>query len=201
MEVTRNNAAAMAAVTYRNNAYDVNVRAEREEKPKEQGKEEEGTTAPVSALTAANNPEVRELQARDIEVRAHESAHLSAGGGVVTGGASFSYQRGPDGKLYAIGGEVPIDAGEGTTPDETISKAQRIRTAALAPADPSPQDYKVAAMATVMEQNARVERMRELQSQIEGRRAYRENGLSIAGPLMPESAVNAPAANGEVLAS
>lgn len=193
----------MAAVIYRNQSNPYGT----EKAPKngaEETQEGEGSsTAPSrqKASTSSDTPEVRELQARDIEVRAHESAHLAAGGGVVTGGASFSYQRGPDGRLYAIGGEVPIDAGEGTTPDETISKAQRIRTAAMAPADPSPQDYKVAAMATMMEQNARVERMRELQSEIEGRRIYRENGLSIAGPLLPDSAVNASIANGETLAS
>lgn len=160
-------------------------------------KEEEGGNATQKEKSVAQerpgvtDPKVLELQAIDTHVRAHESAHLSAGGGVVTGGASFSYERGPDGKMYAVAGEVPIDTGKGSTPEETISKAQRIRTAALAPSDPSPQDYKVAAMATMMEQTARIEKMRELQSQLEGIRRYSENSLAplgISGEPEPSTA-------------
>jgi hypothetical protein len=88
-------------------------------------------------------------------------AHLSAGSGVVTGGPSFGYRRGPDGQNYAVSGEVPIDASPGRTPEETIAKAQAIRSAALAPADPSPQDRAVAARASQMEATARAELARQ----------------------------------------
>ena len=54
---------------------------------------------------------------------------------------------GPDGKRYIAGGEVPIDMSSGTTPEETIAKMSQVRRAALAPADPSPQDNAVAAAA------------------------------------------------------
>ncbi len=134
---------------------------------------------PQSGEAALNDPKVKELQAIDTAVRAHEAAHMAAGGGVVTGGASFSYARGPDGKMYAVGGEVPIDASEGSNPEETISKAQRIRAAALAPSDPSPQDYKVAATAIMMEQNARIEQMRQLQAELEGPKQYEENRIGL----------------------
>jgi hypothetical protein len=129
------------------------------------------------AGTVADQRVVRKLQAVDSDVRAHEAAHLAAGGGVVTGGANFSYTRGPDGRMYATGGEVPIDTGKESTPEGTIAKAQRIRTAALAPADPSPQDYRVAAMAVIMEQDARLEKMRELQAQLQGRERYAGEAL------------------------
>ena len=76
---------------------------------------------------------VARLQARDREVRQHEQAHLAAAGGLAVSGASYSYQRGPDGKNYAIGGEVGIDVSPGSTPEETLAKAERIRAAALAP--------------------------------------------------------------------
>ncbi|WP_457594651.1 putative metalloprotease CJM1_0395 family protein [Hydrogenimonas sp.] len=99
---------------------------------------------------------VAKLQARDSEVRAHEAAHLAAAGGIASGGASFSYQRGPDGKMYAIGGEVPISASGGGSPREKIKIMRQVAAAAMAPADPSPQDYAVAA-------NARSEEMRALQ--------------------------------------
>ena len=94
---------------------------------------------------------------RDRKVRAHEQAHISAGANLVRGGASYSYQTGPDDRRYAVGGEVSIDASPGRTPEETISKAERIRAAALAPADPSAQDRGVAAQAGLMEAEARIE--------------------------------------------
>lgn len=96
------------------------------------------------------------LRNRDQEVRRHEQAHLSAAGGLATGGANFSYQTGPDGKRYAVGGEVNIDTSPVSgDPNATIRKAQQIRRAALAPADPSSQDRAVAASASVMEMKAR----------------------------------------------
>ncbi|MES2048753.1 MAG: putative metalloprotease CJM1_0395 family protein [Pseudomonadota bacterium] len=97
---------------------------------------------------------VRSLQARDQQVRAHEQAHLAASGGLATSGASYTYQKGPDGVSYAIGGEVTIDVSGGSTPEETIARAAKIRAAALAPADPSGQDRAVAAAASQMEQRA-----------------------------------------------
>jgi len=104
------------------------------------------------------NQITQKLRARDREVRAHEAAHLAAGRPYVTGGPSFTYQRGPDGRSYAIGGEVQLDASEiADDPDATLSKADTVRRAALAPADPSPQDLRVAADATQMAAQARLE--------------------------------------------
>jgi len=101
--------------------------------------------------------ELQQLQQRDREVRAHEMAHVAAGAGLVTRGASYSYQTGPDGQRYAIGGEVGIDTSPGRTPEETLVKAEQVRAAALAPADPSPQDRQVASQATRMAMDARME--------------------------------------------
>lgn len=42
-------------------------------------------------------------------MRAHEQAHKTAAGGLAQGGATFEYQTGPDGKQYAVSGEVKID--------------------------------------------------------------------------------------------
>ena len=101
-------------------------------------------------LDPKQQEEVKDLEARDREVRTHEAAHQAAAGGL-GGGASFEYETGPDGKSYAIGGEVPIDMSAGRTPEETIRRARQVRAAALAPADPSPQDMAVAAAASQME--------------------------------------------------
>lgn len=105
---------------------------------------------------------VQELRARDREVRAHENAHKAAAGGYATGGPTYTYQTGPDGKRYAIGGEVQIDTSEvPNDPEATIRKAQIIRRAALAPAEPSGQDQKVASQARVIENRARQELAKE----------------------------------------
>lgn len=109
------------------------------------------------ALTPDQLRQVEQLKARDRTVRAHEQAHQAAAGGLATGGANYTYQRGPDGVDYAIGGEVKISLREGRTPEETIVNAQTIRAAALAPADPSAQDRAVATAATQMEARAQSE--------------------------------------------
>ena len=121
-------------------------------KPKQPGQPE---------LSEEETATVRKLKARDTQVRAHEAAHLAAAGGLAVSGASFSFQRGPDGVNYAIGGEVSIDVSPGRTPSETISRARTIQAAALAPADPSGQDLAVAAQARQMEQQARTELARQ----------------------------------------
>ncbi len=109
---------------------------------------------PVSELTEEELAMVEELKARDAEVRAHELAHLASAGGLA-GAPVFSYQTGPDGRRYAIGGSVSIDTSSEGSPEETIAKAQRIRSAALAPGDPSAADRAVAARAARMESQAR----------------------------------------------
>ncbi|WP_238551813.1 putative metalloprotease CJM1_0395 family protein [Candidatus Symbiobacter mobilis] len=108
-------------------------------------------------LSEADLAQLTKLQSRDTQVRQHEAAHLAAAGGLALSGASFSFQRGPDGAYYAIGGEVSIDVSPGRTPEETADRARRIRTAALAPADPSSTDVAVAAKAQQMELQARAE--------------------------------------------
>jgi hypothetical protein len=99
-------------------------------------------------LTEEQQEQVKELKDRDREVRAHEQAHLAAAGGHARGGPSYEYQRGPDGQRYAVGGHVNIDtAPVPNDPEATIRKAQTIRNAANAPAEPSSQDRSVAAQA------------------------------------------------------
>jgi SprA family protein len=102
--------------------------------------------------------QIQKLKTRDRVVRAHEAAHLAAGAGIVKGGATFSFQRGPDGVQYAIGGEVQIDASKvAGDPQATAQKADRIRAAALAPVQPSSTDQAVAARAAQMAVEARAE--------------------------------------------
>lgn len=108
-------------------------------------------------LSDAELRKISKLKARDREVRAHEAAHVAVGGSVVRSGARLSYTRGPDGVQYATGGEVSIDTSKASTPEATLAKAERIRRAALAPAQPSAQDMSVAAQAARMAMQARQE--------------------------------------------
>ena len=95
----------------------------------------------------AEQREIRELQARDQEVRAHEQAHAIVGGRYASA-PNYDYQQGPDGKRYAVGGEVQIDlAPVPGDPAATVQKMQQVKAAALAPAEPSAADRSIAAEA------------------------------------------------------
>ncbi len=127
--------------------------------PKEQGGREKTNG---QGLTPKEQEIVRELEKRDREVRAHEQAHMAAGTGNIVQGADYSYQRGPDGQRYAVGGDVQIDVSPVPgDPEATIEKAEEIYKAALAPARPSAQDRQVAAQAMQMKAEARAEQLRE----------------------------------------
>ena len=109
-------------------------------------------------LTEEEQKQIDELKARDREVKTHEQAHIAAGGSYVKGGATYDYQTGPDGKQYAVGGSVNIDTSPvDGDPEATIAKAQVVIKAALAPAEPSGQDQKVASAARQMMSEARKE--------------------------------------------
>ena len=109
-------------------------------------------------LSPEAQAQLRKLQQRDREVRAHESAHLSAAGQHAVGGAQYQYQKGPDGRMYAIGGHVSIDTSSVPgDPEETERKADQVRRAALAPGEPSAQDSQIAAQAARMSAEARTE--------------------------------------------
>jgi hypothetical protein len=101
--------------------------------------------------------QISQLSARDREVRAHEQAH-SAVGGKYAGAPSYTFTRGPDGRSYAVGGEVSIDVGAiANDPAATIRKMEQVQRAALAPAEPSSQDRSIAARAQVLAAQARTE--------------------------------------------
>ena len=105
--------------------------------------------------------QVQDLIERDQEVRTHEQAHQSAGGEYASS-PTYQFTQGPDGKRYATGGEVQIDTSAVPgDPAATIAKMQQIRSAALAPAEPSAQDLAVARSAAASEAKARKELMAE----------------------------------------
>lgn len=136
-----------------------------DEKKKEDSKEE---------LSPDEERLVRDLSSRDAEVKTHEAAHQAAGGGM-TGAASYTYQQGPDGKMYAIGGEVSISVPTGSTPDETIANARQAMASAMAPGDPSSADFSVASSARAMEMRAQQEKNKTMQEELKADKGYKEN--------------------------
>ena len=136
--------------------------------------------------------EIRDLSARDREVRAHEQAHATVGG-QYAGAPSYEYQRGPNGVRYAVAGEVPIDVSPEATPEETIQKALIVQRAALAPAEPSAQDRKVAAQAAQLRAQAQQElaaQRREETSSNNETQAAEDEDTAVDTNTLPDSSTN-----------
>mgnify|MGYP001773546919 CR=1 FL=1 len=116
---------------------------------------------------------IEKLKLREKQVIMHEMAHKAVGG-QYAGAVHYSYTQGPDGRNYITGGEVSIDVSPEADPEETIRKMQIVRAAALAPADPSPQDLAVAQRATALEMKTRMELAQKRYA--EGERSLQKTG-------------------------
>lgn len=100
--------------------------------------------------------EIKQLMQTDKEIRVHEQAHKAVGGSLA-GPISYEYTTGPDDKQYAVAGEVPINTPQVEDKDEMLTILEKVRQAALAPAQPSAQDLRVAANASAQIQQLRGE--------------------------------------------
>ena len=147
-------------------------KAEKAKELQEKKTQEQKKSSSPTELSEDEKRLVKDLQARDSEVKTHESAHQAAGGGM-TGAASFTYQIGPDGKMYAIGGEVSISTPSSSSPEEAIKNARTLAAAAMAAGDPSPQDFAVAASARVMEMKAQQQLNKDTQEKLTGQETYK----------------------------
>lgn len=146
------------------------------------------STGTASAnLSREEQDQVRELQQTDQEIRMHEQAHKTAGG-PYAGAIRLDYTTGPDGRRYATAGEVPIDASPVRgDPEATITKMEVVKRAALAPADPSPQDRAVAAQADATKAQAQSELRDQRQQEGEADAATGRGDASGAAALTAEA--------------
>ena len=129
--------------------------AERDAKPAADAASGDAAVSPQQQ--AQQQQQITELASRDREVRSHEQAHTAVGGSYA-GAPTYSFKRGPDGQAYAVGGEVSIDVSPiPNDPAATLRKMEVVQQAALAPAEPSAQDLRVAAQAQVLAAQARSE--------------------------------------------
>jgi hypothetical protein len=124
----------------------------REEPPKDDAEDQPERP---NELSEEDQQVVQQLRQEDQRVRAHEQAHAAAGATNVR----YEYQTGPDGRQYAVAGTADISIqAQADDPDSKLVQAQKMRAAALAPADPSTQDMAVAAKASRVEMQARMEK-------------------------------------------
>ncbi|MGE6513725.1 putative metalloprotease CJM1_0395 family protein [Lysinibacillus sphaericus] len=89
---------------------------------------------------------ISDLQQTEKNVRAHEQVYKAVGGDKTE---TFSYTQSTElaGKLNSSDEEVAITDDAGIAPDETLQILEQVRSAALAPVNPSSQDLRLAAFA------------------------------------------------------
>lgn len=118
--------------------------------PRAEGAERASTSLAArlpTELSAAEKAALTQLQQRDQQVRQEEKAHAAVAGDLA-GPINYTYQRGPDGRQYAVGGSVGIQASVlSGDPAEAARKAGRLAAAANAATNPSAQDYAAARQA------------------------------------------------------
>lgn len=155
-----------------------------------------GNAATPGQLSEEQKAQVAKLRKIDQEVKAHEQAHKNAGG-QFAGSASFSYTVGPDGKQYAVAGEVPIDiAPVDGDPAATIAKMTIVAAAALAPAKPSGQDRRVAAQAASLRIEAQAEQSQKSQEKLTVKND-KKSGNQISDALSAIAAYDAGTSTGK----
>lgn len=142
--------------------------------------------------------QIQQLKSRDQEVKAHEQAHAAVGGRHA-GAPSYSYEPGPDGKQYAVGGEVQIDISPVPgDPQATVQKMQQVRAAALAPAEPSAADRRIAAEASQRQVQAQAEVVQQTSAVVSNNQA--EPAQSVQQDSNTDASVNGEATVGQVFA-
>lgn len=142
-------------------------------------------------LTEEEEKQVQDLKKRDAEVRAHEQAHAAVGGSYASA-PSYEFQTGPDNKQYAVGGEVQIDSAPiPNNPEATIRKLDIVIRAALAPAEPSPQDIRVASEAQKNRAAAQAELAKQRQAERDAKSQEAKKGAG-TDPALETSQERAP---------
>ncbi len=102
-------------------------------------------------VQAQNQARQDMISKRYNEIYAHELAHKSAGGSLAGG---IVIERDANG--IPIGGHVPIKMPSlnKNNPDKTIRDADTVIRSAMAPSDPSDQDFRVASQARMIKAQA-----------------------------------------------
>jgi hypothetical protein len=162
----------------------------------EAGQGQSSGNAAASDLSEEEQAQVAKLKQIDAKVRAHERAHAAVGG-AHAGAPSYTYTRGPDGQMYATGGEVAIDISAENDPEATLQKATQIAAAALAPADPSGQDRAVAAAAAQLRLEALAQIREEKRAEQAQQAAESAQAKAEKAERQQQSGADAPGTGGQ----
>lgn len=112
---------------------------------------ERGSRMDCNTISMFRNLEQQAIRQRYNEIYAHELAHKNAAGSLA---GSIVIEKDANG--IPVGGHVSIQMPtlNKANPEETIEHADTVIKSALAPSDPSSQDYKVAAKARAIKAQA-----------------------------------------------
>lgn len=91
--------------------------------------------------------ELRELRETDRQVRRQQRIHATMAGSTAPTGAEYEFSVGPDGRRYAVSGDVRIQLSSGDNPEESIRLAKEAYRAATVPRTPDARDRSIAAEA------------------------------------------------------
>lgn len=173
---------------------------QREQSARQDAKQQaaEQQQAEQEKIEQQEQQQIQKLKSRDQEVKAHEQAHAAVGGRYA-GAPSYSHELGPDGKQYAVGGEVQIDISPiPGDPQATMQKMQQVRAAALAPAEPSAADRRIAAEASQRQLQAQAEVVQQTSAVVSNNQA--EPAQSAQQDSKTDVSENGEAAVGQIFA-
>ncbi|MBX2829736.1 MAG: hypothetical protein KTR23_00940 [Rhodospirillales bacterium] len=108
-----------------------------------------GSTSSAVNLDPAEKAVVSQLQARDSAVRQEEEAHAAAAGPYGSA-PQYTYQIGPDGNAYAIGGHVDVSVSLSGSAEDRDRALATLQNAALAPNAPSGADMSAFRQASLL---------------------------------------------------
>jgi hypothetical protein len=130
-------------------------------------------------LSDTNKEALDELKKRDKKVKKHEAGHTGNPDIQTIGTPRYKYTLGPDGKMYAVGGEVTLSTGRVSNPQDALRKATALKKASLSSDDPSPADFAAASAASQMKAEALLQRGKETNPYSQYLQNIKENKNSI----------------------
>lgn len=97
------------------------------------------------------------LKQGEQQVERHVAAHTAVSRQYASA-PTYTYSQTVDGSRYIVSGDVSFDiSAVQNKPEQTLSKAQLIQRAALAPVDPTPSDISASQRAQQLANQARLE--------------------------------------------
>lgn len=149
---------------------------------------EEPVFKPVGELDAEERAELRELQAKDAQVRARELARFGTAGNLALG-ARYEYTRGPDGRQYATKGEVKVDTAMEGDPEKDLEKAERMQAAALAGSSSDEVGLRLSALSRLRALQAASDLARRIEEEVEETDREKDPDKRKTGEQMAETAL------------